>query len=218
MALRGVLRNGPGESVCVRVCWLNPTGRSWEIRGPPHISQESNEGWLRKVHRGHWKDASGSEVRGEELLPLIGVEGDAGSLTWAALSSNCDLGRTGKGVYRAGPGCLLAAFEMVAFKTWVSVGLMPQARHGGRGVWALAVEGSKFDGTGLEKLQIVQTQVAVLAGAGSAAGIWIGLSFRAAGVELPLPGTSAGGLDWSDKRFVALGIKVIFAEDLRKPA
>lgn len=51
------------------------------------------------------------------------------------------------------------ALEMAAFKTWVNVGLMPQARHGGRGVWALADVGSKFEGTGFEKLHIVQTQV-----------------------------------------------------------
>lgn len=49
---------------------------------------------------------------------------------------------------------------MAALSTCVSDGLMPQARHGGKGVCALAEVGSKFDGTGLEKLHIVHTQVA----------------------------------------------------------
>lgn len=43
---------------------------------------------------------------------------------------------------------------------------MPHAKQGGKGVWALAVVGSKFEGTGLEKLHIVQTQVAVLTAGG----------------------------------------------------
>jgi len=140
------------------------------------------------VHRGHWKEASGSDVCGEEFVRGAGVgEGDPETLTWAALNSNSGLGRTGKGVWRAGPGCLLVAFEIAAFRTWVRVGLMPQARHGGSGVWALAVEGSKFDGTGLEKLQMVQTHVAVLDGTGSTGGGRMGLSVRWAG-EVPLPG------------------------------
>ena len=37
---------------------------------------------------------------------------------------------------------------------------MPQARHGGSGVCALAVVASKFDGTGLEKEQIGHIHVA----------------------------------------------------------
>lgn len=55
---------------------------------------------------------------------------------------------------------LFVALDMAAFNTWASVGFMPQARHGGNGVWMLAVVGSKLEGTGLEKLQMVHTQVA----------------------------------------------------------
>lgn len=51
---------------------------------------------------------------------------------------------------------------MAAFRTCASVGLIPQARHGGSGVCAFAAAGSKFTGIGLEKLQMVQTQVAVV--------------------------------------------------------
>jgi hypothetical protein len=67
---------------------------------------------------------------------------------------------------------------MAAFSTSVKAGLIPHAKHGGRGVWAFAVAGSKLDGTGLEKLQIEQTQVAVLVGACSAGSALNGLSDR----------------------------------------
>lgn len=63
-------------------------------------------------------------------------------------------------------GVRLVALVMEAFSTCASVGLMPQARHGGNGVWMFAVVGSKLDGTGFEKVQMVQTQVAALAGSG----------------------------------------------------
>lgn len=52
----------------------------------------------------------------------------------------------------------------------MSVGLIPQARHGASGVWALAEVGSKFEGTGLEKLHMVHTQVADTTFEGAGAG------------------------------------------------
>jgi len=80
----------------------------------------------------------------------------------------------------------------------------------------LAVVGSKLDGTGLEKLQMVQTQVAALAGSG---GGRYGLSDRAGDPVPGLPGDDiADALVCSDERFSGLGIRVIFAEDLRNPA
>ena len=89
------------------------------------------------------------------------------------------LGRTGSGVCSAGLlGCLLVALDIAAFRTCVRVGLIPHARHGGRGVWALAVVGSKLEGTGFEKVQMVQTHVAVLVGGGPADGPRSGLSAR----------------------------------------
>lgn len=54
----------------------------------------------------------------------------------------------------------LAALAMVALSTCVSVGLMPQLAHGSSGVCTVAVCGSKYAGTGLEKEQMVQTHVA----------------------------------------------------------
>ena len=39
---------------------------------------------------------------------------------------------------------------------------MPQLRHGGIDMFEFAVAGSKFEGTGLENEQIVQTHVALL--------------------------------------------------------
>lgn len=139
-------------------------------------------------------------------------------MVWEALNSDAGLGRTGRGVRRAGPGCLLVAFEIAAFRICARVGLIPHAKQGGSGVWALAVEGSKFDGTGLEKLQMVQTQVAVLAGGGSTGGILMGLSVRVAGEGVPLPGATPGDRVCREERLVALGISVILADDLRNPA
>lgn len=109
---------------------------------------------------------------------------------------------------------------MVAFRTCVRVGLIPQARHGGSGVCALAVVGSKLEGTGLEKLQMVQTHVAGLAGVDSTGGMRSPLSSCRAGDELLLragPSPRPEGRGWNEARFVALGIRVTLGEDLRKP-
>lgn len=69
---------------------------------------------------------------------------------------------------------------IAAFTTCTNGGLMPQARHGGRGVFAFAVPGSKFDGTGFEKLQIGHTHVAFvsLGGAGDAVARGGGVPYR----------------------------------------
>lgn len=61
---------------------------------------------------------------------------------------------------------------------------MPQARHGGRSVREFAVAGSKFEGMGLEKEQMGQTQVALGAIAGECTIVLEGLSCRA-GVAVP---------------------------------
>ena len=80
---------------------------------------------------------------------------------------------SGRGELNAGAGegeGRLLAFVMAAFSTCAKVGLIPQARHGGRGVWAFAAVGSKFKGTGLEKLQMVHTHVADVTDGGSGGG------------------------------------------------
>ena len=66
----------------------------------------------------------------------------------------------------------------------------------------MAVPGSKLEGTGLEKLHITHTQVAAVT-----VGNW-GCLTR--GLDA-LAGAALG-------RFGGFGTKVIFAEDLRKPA
>ena len=53
---------------------------------------------------------------------------------------------------------------MAALSTVANGGLIPQARHGDRGVEALALPGSKFKGFGLEKEQIGHIQVAFESG------------------------------------------------------
>jgi hypothetical protein len=98
---------------------------------------------------------------------------------------------------------------------------MPQARHGGNGVCALAVCGSKLDGTGFEKVQMGQTQVALVAGAGSDGGRWKGLSVRRAGEAFALLEgvvNPAACLFCVDGRFEGFGTKVIFGEDFKNPA
>jgi len=134
-------------------------------------------------------------------------------------ASEYGLGRTGSGVCMAGdPGCLLVTFDIAAFNTWVKLGFMPQARQGGRGVCAVAVAGSKLEGKGFEKVHIVQTQVAGVAGTCSTGGARKGLSVRCAGDEVPAREEKAGGRGWSDERLVALGVKVILGDEFQKPA
>ena len=64
----------------------------------------------------------------------------------------------------------IVALDIAALRTRAKGGLIPHAKHGANGVCALAVVGSKFEGTGFEKEQIGHIQVAVLAGAGSGVG------------------------------------------------
>lgn len=162
------------------------------MSGPPHISHDSSDGWFKKVHRGHWKEASGSDVFGG----LSRAAGDSPPPTNPALPDE-PCGRIGKGDATA---CLLVALFIAAFNTWVKAGLIPQARHGGRGVRAFAVAGSKFDGTGFEKLHMVQTHVAEPKDEGPVGAGRNGLSVRGTGDELlflegPVPDPAAGDLD-----------------------
>jgi hypothetical protein len=57
---------------------------------------------------------------------------------------------------------LFVAAAIVAFSTIVSGGLIPHARQGGSGVKAVAVAGSKLEGTGFENEQMGQTHVALM--------------------------------------------------------
>ena len=77
---------------------------------------------------------------------------------------------------------------IAAFTTWTKGGFIPHARHGGSGVWAFAVAGSKFDGTGLENEQIGHIQVALVAGAeaGEGARERCGLPYLSGVVEIGL--------------------------------
>ena len=75
--------------------------------------------------------------------------------------------------------------EMAAFTTTTSGGLIPQARHGASGVCAFAVPGSKFDGTGFEKLQMGHTQVPLTSRAGAGEAVFLdGVPYRK-GVVVP---------------------------------
>ena len=97
---------------------------------------------------------------------------------------------------------------------------MPQARHGGSGVCIVAVEGSKFVGTGFENVHMGQTQVALLDAVGSAGGRRKGLSVRVVGDDVALREGElrAAVLFWTDILLEGFGTRVIFGDDLRKPA
>lgn len=65
------------------------------------------------------------------------------------------------------PESRLEMLAMAAFTTWRYGGLMPHAKHGGIGVFALDSTGSKLDGTGLENEHIGHIQVALLGKSGA---------------------------------------------------
>ena len=110
-----------------------------------------------------------------------------------------------------GPGAGRFDMAAIAALTTCTVGgLIPQARHGGIGVRE-ASAGSKLEGTGLENEHIGHTQVALAGGAGA------GLPCRGGVLEEEPSGV--GGSDTPrESCFKGLGYRVIFAEDLRKPA
>jgi len=127
---------GPGDSVrCACSCGF-VWGRSCDIRDAPHISHESREGWFKNVHRGHWKVALGSAgFCGPPLM--FEAAGHGGRDPVSSGLVDVDRGRIVReptvGLDGA-TGVRLVALEMEAFSTWANVGLMPQARHGGKGV------------------------------------------------------------------------------------
>jgi hypothetical protein len=102
---------------------------------------------LRKVHLGQDTVACEDDVAAPGLSPFVDIwlYGIAGELA--------------NGL--AGVVDRLDAAAIAALRTVVHGGLIPQFRHGGRGVDALAVVRSKFDGTGLPKEQMGQIHVAL---------------------------------------------------------
>jgi hypothetical protein len=106
--------------------------------------------------------------------------------------------------------CRFDMADIAALTRCTSGGFMPHARHGGKGVRALAVEGSKLEGTGFEKEQMGHTHVALDEGADAGAGLprrsgVLGVLLVAA--ERP-----------RDSRLDGLGKSEILGEDFRKPA
>ena len=112
----------------------------------------------------------------------------------------------------------MAAMEVLTMSA--NGGLIPHAWHDGKGVFWLAVAGSKLAGTGFEKPQIGQIQVALmsLAGAGDGAierGVDTPEGKRA---SLGEAYCGTGLLIAKDARFDGFGNSVILGDDLRKPA
>lgn len=96
------------------------------------------------------------------------------------------------------------------------MGLIPHALQGAKVVCVFAVVGSKLIGTGLEKLHIVQTHVAVLATCGDGddlAGVSFSCAlFRVGDADVERPRERRA------ERFNGLGKRVILADDFKKPA
>lgn len=69
--------------------------------------------------------------------------------------------------YRNVSGTRFAFAEMAALRTRAKGGLMPHARHGGSGNDSVAMVGSKFEGTGLEKEHMGHTQLPTTRGGGA---------------------------------------------------
>jgi hypothetical protein len=112
------------------------------------------------------------------------------------------------------------AFAIAAFITRAHVGLIPHAKHGGNGKSSSTVWGSKFEGTGFEKVQILHIHVPVLLGASSGLGRWKGLSARDGDAVALLEGPLRLDIPriWTEDRLAGFGTRVILAEDFRKPA
>jgi hypothetical protein len=106
----------------------------------PQISQFRSEGWLWKVQRGHV-----IEFWSTRLLPA-----------WAPLLR---VGAVDENVLLEPAAPRLVLAEMAAFSTCGKSGLMPQVRQGGSGNASVAIVGSKLDGTGFGKEQMVQIHV-----------------------------------------------------------
>jgi hypothetical protein len=185
------------------------------------------DGWFKKVQRGHWKRPLGSEEETgnaskgfDSLLPAARPPESSEGAEFPLLPSGCP-----EGDHRRGSegGCLLVALDMAAFSTRDNAGLIPQARQGGKGVWAFAAVGSKLDGTGFGKLHMLQTQVAAVAGAVAAGGarkdeVVFGRGVPVALLEGLEVEAAAAARDWSEARLGGLGMSVTLADDLRKPA
>lgn len=174
-------------------------------RRPPHISHICREGWLWNVHCGQIS-VSGSD----EKLCRLG-------------SALIELGVSGAGV--SAGGCVEPPL-MAALRINANEGLMPHVRHGGIGKDSEATEGSKLEGTGLVKVQIGQTQMAVLT-----IGVTRDTELVRKGLEDLDPGDEEdcwrrctpgdrGAFCRTDPGafLIGLGCIVTFAEDRRKPA
>lgn len=154
----------------------------------------------------------GVDERGDEVLLKFSDVGLKMSGYVAFPGGDEGMGEIGTCVDR------LFVLAIAALSTCVSEGLIPHARQGGNGVWAFANAGSKFDGTGLEKLQMVHTQVAEVMFEGAGAGREEAsalvddspLRWGLSALEVPRVRT--------DGRLGGFGTSVTLGDDFKKPA
>ena len=172
------------------------------------------------MQRGHWKPPLGSEEETgnasggfDSLVPAVKPPASSKGGKLPLLPSGCPEGGQARELEGA---CLLVALDIAAFSTKDSAGLIPQAKQGGKGVWAFAVVGSKLDGTGFGKLHMLQTQVAAVACAAAAGGARKDEGAFGRGVPVALLEgleVDAAARDWSEARLGGLGTSVTLADD-----
>lgn len=189
--------NGAGDSER-SIADRTPRADPRDDRDAPQISHSNREGWFLNVHRGHVKEAASAGSDGR--VTLDAKPASVSTVSRDSLASKAE-------------GSRLTAAAMAALSMTFRDGLIPQAKHDGRGVEAVEVVGSKFDGTGLENEQIGHTHVAfnVLLGRGMRGLDWTGVEANGDAlppipVECPMP------------RFGGFGYTVTLGDDFRKRA
>lgn len=174
-------------------------------KGAPQISHSVRDGWFTNVQRGQGVDPPGPTDQ---------------------LSFDCTIccARAGDGADAGKEGSRVVAALIAALSTVVNGGLIPQAKQGGKCVVALAVAGSKLDGTGLENVHIGHIQVACI-GLGEAepwgkfdCGRWASDCVECSVDGWETAGLDVALLDCSSFFFCGLGYIVNFGEDFKKPA
>jgi len=108
---------------------------------------------------------------------------------------------------------------IAALTTWTYGGLIPHAKQGGIGEFSFEVDGSKLEGTRLEKEHIGHIQVALVGI--RCAGVFLVFEFPGLPTlpaEEGCPRSMLAVLCAREKCLAAFGYMVIFGDDFMKPA
>ncbi len=122
-------------------------------RAAPQISHVLRDEWFKNVHLGQ------VTVRDDGVRDNVAFEPSSVEVPLLVASIWPVRAKFGVVVGDNDDGSLREACEMAAFRTSVRAGATPQAKHGGIGVCAFTVAGSKLDGMGLANEQMAQIHV-----------------------------------------------------------